>query len=214
MKNIFFSIISTQKFIHTRQKNLKDTWLKNLNYVFASDIDTEDNVKLSDKIDHSSGEEKQLNSFKYLFKNKKNYDWYFFCDDDTFINLNNLNNFINKNETLESFGYVFCSKTCPENTYAWNRCGKNFIYYSGGAGFCLRADALEKISKLNTSERTGFGDLTSGFLYKEAKISLNHVSRLNINTPEKHGHTIEQIKKSISYHYINNDLMYELNKYQ
>ena len=77
MNNVFFTIISTGKYKHSRQKTLKETWMSggdlmlNKNYMFASDIDDEDNVLLSEKTDHSSAEEKHLNSLTYLCKNHK-----------------------------------------------------------------------------------------------------------------------------------------------
>lgn len=211
MENIFFSILSSQKFIDTRQKDIKNTWLLNYkNYTFASDIESEDNAKLSERTDAISGEEKQINSFKYLYDNKKGFDWYFFCDDDTFVNINNLSSFINENKNMESFGYLFSYETCPENSYVWSNYGKDFQYYSGGAGFCLRSDALQKVASCTTSVRTKYGDVTSGILFKEAKINLHHCQRMNLYSPGRYNHSSENIKHSLTYHYIKDEMMYDL----
>ena len=217
MNNVFFTIISTGKYKHSRQKTLKQTWMSgsdlllNKNYMFASDIDDEDNVLLSGKTDHSSAEVKHLNSLTYLCKNHNQYEWYFFCDDDTFVNLKNLNYFLSdtnllKEKNISSFGKVLSFRTDPNNP-CWSYMGKDFRYYSGGAGYCISRDLLfevEKKAKL-FDETTGYCDLSMGKLMKDCQ--LLDVGSFHSTNPWELKHNKETIKKSITYHYMNPQMM-------
>ena len=47
-------------------------------------------IKVSDDFTYSSNEPKHVNVIKYLIENDYQYEWFFFCDDDTFVNTKNL----------------------------------------------------------------------------------------------------------------------------
>lgn len=210
MDNIFFNIISTQKFINTRQKHLKETWLKNIkNYIFASDIDNDDNIKLSDKHDHSSGEEKQINIFNYLLKNKK-FDYYFFCDDDTFVNIKILNKYLLTFDQNNA-GNILSRARDPLNPQ-WLTT-PSLQYFSGGAGFILNREIVETIANnLFLRQDNRYGDVSLGIIMDKLNISLNHSDLFNKDTPENLKHDIKNIKNSLTYHYVRDDMMYKLHE--
>jgi hypothetical protein len=205
---VFFSVLSTMKFSHTRQIHVKDTWLKHVeSYMFSSDADNDDNVKLSNRNDYSSNEEKQINSLYYVYEKKPAYDWYFFCDDDSFVNVNNLDSFISDNNTLGSFGQIL------KGDLTWmNHPEDKFNYYSGGAGFCISRYTLEKIINYKIPYTTTYCDLSTGFLFKYADHELNDSGLSFSQKPSFYNHDLEQIQKAISYHYVKDGEMYDLYK--
>ena len=78
-------------------------------------------------------------TLKHLQKKYNNYDWYLKADDDTYIFVDNLRQFIaDKNSSMPvTYGYDF--KVIVDNGY-----------HSGGGGYLLSNEALSRIgSKLN-----------------------------------------------------------------
>lgn len=201
----FYSIVSSKNFKNTRQQWLKNTWLKNLDYVFLSDINNEDNIKLSNNSDYSSGEEKVLNSYEYLWKEKNEYDWFIFCDDDTFLNIKNLENYI-ATTGFSNFGHLFTKENQPQNQI-WQKEGNDFKYYSGGAGYVFDKETLKKIHHLTLKIKSGWGDVATGHLLKKANINLNHCDKMNWHNPYVFAHNEQTIKQAISYHYVQSEEM-------
>ena len=88
--------------------------------------------KLTDKV---------LLTFKYLYNKYGDYDWYLKADDDSFIFVDNLREFVaDKNASMPvTYGYDF--KVIVEKGY-----------HSGGGGYLLSREALHRIgSNLNKS---------------------------------------------------------------
>ena len=92
-------------------------------------------------------------TFRDVFQRYNNYEWYLKADDDTFIFVDNLRDFLrDKNpESPVTFGYNF-------NLYVQDG------YHSGGAGYLLSHNALERLgnrlSKDSTfCENTGVEDI-------------------------------------------------------
>lgn len=205
---IIFSIISCKNYINTRQAVLKKTWLNGIDYFFSSDCNTKDNVCFSNLQGHRSAEEKQLKAIRYAWETYRKYDWFFFCDDDTYINIYNLNTYINGiDASNNSFGLVFSKELYPLNPI-WPYVEKNFQYYSGGAGFAIRNDLMEKIYNKNFDINTGYSDISVGYLLKGE--NLNNCHLLNQDNPYHLNHNYDTIKLSISYHYMNDDMINEL----
>lgn len=82
---------------------------------------------------------KVLLTFRHLYREFKDYDWYLKADDDTFVHVENLRYFLQDKNPKQAvtFGYDF----------------KLFVdhgYHSGGAGYVLSNEAFTRIgSKLN-----------------------------------------------------------------
>lgn len=201
-KDFFFGIVSSKIFKNSRQQWIKNTWLKNLNYIFISDIDDEDNKKFSENCDYSSGEEKVLNSYKFIWENYNQAKWFIFCDDDTYLNINNLEKFI-KDCELQHFGCVMSKDTHPQNTI-WAKESHDFKYYSGGAGYVFNNETLGKIHSVKVETKTGWGDAATAHIFKKLKIQLNNCDKMNYHDPFTLNHDTDRIKRSISYHYLQN----------
>ena len=83
--------------------------------------------------------DKIYSTLKYLYLNHNDYDWYLKADDDTFVFVENLRNFLSrKNKTSPvTYGYDF-------------NCYVDKGYHSGGAGYVLSNEALKRIgNRLN-----------------------------------------------------------------
>lgn len=164
-KNQIFCIILTSKnSIYTKGKIIYQTWAKscdNFKFILKIPDDVKKNaMNFSDfsynkndafevfnmleppefeKDEYGILTDKLFVTLKYIYRKYNYYDWYLKADDDTFIFVENLRNFVsNKNPLLPvTYGYDF--KLYVEKGY-----------HSGGAGYLLSNEALRRIgSKLN-----------------------------------------------------------------
>lgn len=187
-----------------RVDNISNTWGQHIPYIFYADYADADHkvVKISDKTDYTSGEEKQVNIINYLTSNTEYscYNWYFFCDNDTFINHINFYQLVNKIiDTNIVYGLVATSWPIdPDLRY----CG-------GGAGFLVHKTILQKLSSKIKLCNTGYSDVTMGLCMRDLKIPICHIYGLNSFSPDKYN--LSNINDEITFHYIkDNKLMSEL----
>ena len=91
MKKILYVILHTCT-RPERYEAVVNTWGKDVDFIFYADCDDEEKkiIKVSDDTSYSSNEAKHVNVIKYLFDNDYQYEWFFFCDDDTFVNTKKL----------------------------------------------------------------------------------------------------------------------------
>lgn len=199
-----FVILTASKFRDTRQKALRETWLKGQNHLFASDELGYNTLSLSSKKGHASAEEKQINAIRYVANHsiQGGVDRVFFCDDDTFVNVRNLN------ESVVNCGHVLSEVTDPENPLWKVRPG--FRYYSGGAGFVLDIESVKKIAALEIGSWTGFGDIKVGEMMARAGLEPNNHHSFFKDSPEHFGHSAQVIKSALTYHYIDPNSMRRL----
>lgn len=213
MGNIFYSLLSCEKYKLTRQRILRETWLSKVppsDYVFLSDEHSDDSVKMSDKKDYSSCEEKQLNSLNYLLKNKLNYEWYFFGDDDTYVNPFNLTDFLSS-FTEESVGSSLNKLSDPRNG-AFDIFNIN-AYYSGGAGFVFSKKTLNSVDGKLFPPSIFYADISMGRLLLNCGGKITDCNRFFATNFSELKHSEETIKRAITYHYMNESQMkkaYEL----
>ncbi len=215
MKTLF-SILSTNKYKTTRQKALRETWLIGQDYFFASDIDDDDQIKLSDKTDHSSAEEKQLNAFRYIVNNGldlKGFDFFFFCDDDTSVNVT-LWDKIKERYIGQNIGWIISPQSDPRNPI-WQR-EKDFTYFSGGAGFVLSKNAVRAMAEFipHYNDRSKYGDISVGKVIKKLGIPVTHSDLFHMNKPAVYNHNNVDIKYNLTYHYVNENQMREIYEIQ
>jgi hypothetical protein len=135
MKYIFdqkiqFNVITSVN-CKERINNINNTWGKRVEDIvfFSNHEDIENNVINVSPVSDSC-EIKSLNRVKQITENGIDKDWYFFVDDDTCVNFNALNNFINTHDKTKAYGR-FCS-IGP------------FEYIQGGAGILIPGELMAK----------------------------------------------------------------------
>jgi hypothetical protein len=211
MKKVICFVNTTKKHID-RIETITKTWAGNIDTVFYSDHDDPENnvIKVSNRSDYASGEEKQiniLNCIKNLTDGDDNnlinvYDWFFFVDDDTFVNVENLEKFVQDIDESKVYGSIFDSEKDSENPMYLNKIiPLDAKFPSGGAGFLVSAKALDSIDEYKNYQ-TVCGDVSAGLNFYFNSIEQVNSELFNSQNPEFYGHKDQEIKSMISYHYI------------
>jgi hypothetical protein len=211
MKKVICFVLTTKK--HSdRIKNVFETWSNDVDTVFYSDHENiEMNViKVSDRDDYASAEEKQINLLNYI-KNLLNgddkyllevYDWIFFVDDDTFVNVKNLKSYIQTIDQNKVYGSIFNSEKDSKNpVYLNGSIPLESKFPSGGAGFLVSSKIIKQIGEFK-NYNTMFSDVGAGLNFYYNGVDQVDNSLFNSQNPEFYGHTKMQIDKMITYHYI------------
>jgi hypothetical protein len=194
-----------------RYDNVKDTWGINSDLLFYGDYenDNEEIIKVSENKSYRSNEEKHVNVFKYLSQNPKyDYEWFFFCDDDTFVNVNKLE------ELLPTFDVNYAHGQLLRTDNIDGRKINNGLlqYLSGGAGYLIHCDLLNKISNEIKDLNTGYADVTLGLCLRDLNIPVLNSDLFKSQPPNFYNYSDELIKNYISFHYIKTkDMMTNLN---
>jgi len=192
MKKILYVLLHGS--VYKERKNIiKETWGINSDCLFYSDYeDDEFNVvKISSRTDYHSNEEKHINIVNYLNKNTPNYEWFFFCDDDTFVNTKKLESNLDNFDKNSVHGSVI--KCWPKDF--------NLEYCSGGAGYLIHHTLLKKLINVPILN-TGYSDVTLGIFLKENNIkSINH-TYFNSQNPNFYNIIDDKLREFISFHYI------------
>lgn len=178
-----------------RYINVTETWGKNVDFFFYSDHEDFDKkiIKVSDRTDYQSNEEKHINIIQYVADNIKGYDWYFFCDDDTFVNTKKLESFV-----------IDLDKSCVHGSLlpgTWPN-DRSLNYCSGGAGYLLHSDIIKLIRPNVRSFSSGFADVSLGLILREMNIESINYPFFNSQPPEHYKIPIENVKDYITFHYM------------
>jgi hypothetical protein len=121
------------KFAEERITTIKNTWGKHhVDTVFYADFESENIIKCTDEPSAKGNEEKTINRFKQI-KNNNTYDWYFFVDDDTFVNVYNMKSYVATLDKNSAYGYSVTG--CLP-----------FAFFNGGAGFFISNESFDKIN--------------------------------------------------------------------
>jgi hypothetical protein len=224
---IKYITITCEKYHFTRVQSIRDTWGKNQDVLFLSDINISPDVVGFDYL--RKGYDNIWMKYREIIKNWTDfkYDWYFFTDDDTFVNVKNINNLLSNYSVddkicLGVLGVLNADATdrdgnytgFPLHTIQGNQTELPLTYASGGAGFILSLESMKTINKyLNTIQdvpRCYNSDVTIGFWIRNSGIK-------NINTkgfwwthPTELQHDVDVIKESYTYHYVDEKMMHEL----
>jgi hypothetical protein len=211
MKKVICFVNTTKK--HTdRIDNISKTWAEKIDTVFYSDhSDPKNNViKVSNRDDYASGEEKQinvLNKLSELTDGDDNslldlYDWVFFVDDDTFVNVENLESNIDSFDEDNVYGSIFDSTKDAENPMYVNKIiPLDAKFPSGGAGFLVSTKIIKGIGTFS-NYHTICGDVSAGLNFYFNQVEQVNSDLFNSQNPEFYGHSDEEISGMISYHYI------------
>lgn len=199
MKKILYVILhgSTNP---DRYFNVKETWGKDVDCIFYSDHeDKEKNIiKVSDRTDYHSNEDKHVNVIKYLGENINNYEWFFFCDDDTFVNTKKLEELSDNFDKNKVHGQML--KT--DNSNGIPLPSPILEYCSGGAGYLIHNKILKIIKQNIRLLDTGYSDVTLGLILRDLNILVSDSDYFKSQSPWFYGYTDEIMKNYISFHYV------------
>jgi hypothetical protein len=179
-----------------RYYNVKESWGKNVDCLFYSDHNDVDKniIKVSDRTDYHSNEEKHINSLQYVSTNIKDYEWFFFCDDDTFVNTQKLEGLLDIFDKNSIHGSLLDEGHWPTD--------KSLNFCSGGAGYLIHSELLTNIIEHIKILNTGYSDVTLGLHLRTLNIkSINH-NFFKSQPPSFFNIPINETKNYITFHYI------------
>jgi hypothetical protein len=202
MKKILYVILHTCT-RPDRYDGIVNSWGQDVDFIFYSDCDNEDKkiVKVSDDSSYSSNEPKHVNVIKYLIENDYQYEWFFFCDDDTFVNTKNLES------KIESFNKEKISGYILNNTWARD---KDLVYCSGGAGYLIHKSILTKLSETIKMTGSGYSDVSLGICARDLGIEFENYDEFKSQSPDYYKVELSLIKDIFTFHYVGSDVMSEL----
>ena len=156
-------------------------------------------MQVSTRTDYHSNEEKHINCINQVIELQLPFEWYFFCDDDTFVNPKNLIEFTKTTKHNKIYGLVYDEVGNPTNPI-FAKLKPGFVYLSGGAGYLVHRNILQEKRQFKNFD-TGYSDVSFGLNFDDPDIFVNSY-RMHASAPSHYSHTVEEIQKSISYHYI------------
>ena len=154
--------------------------------LFCSDhVDVSKNVlSFSDSTDYNSNEEKQINaanSLKTIVSEKTgkclldSYDWFFFCDCDTFVNLKKINSIIDDFDHNVVYGHLINIEKYPQNPIFVNpTIPIGFEYLSGGVGFISSRQVISKV-EIFKNYQTNYADVSMGLNWHYNNIKVKNL---------------------------------------
>jgi hypothetical protein len=228
LNDILFVVLTCDTYISDRVESIKNSWGKTINVVYLTDSNTnEPNLIGYDTPKNYDGIQEKYYNFLLQYDFTK-YKYFFFLDDDTFVNLKNLELL-----DLPDHNELFCIgrelHLNGDRTDKWgNDTGypmfklKNkgselpLIYPSGGSGFILSKVSVIKIQEYLNSVKndrpiSGHSDVSIGFWMRNCGIKFISSNQFWWNTPEN---LITNIWEKfiddgtfITFHYVNPELM-------
>ena len=232
--NLQFVVLTCDSYLDSRVVDLRNTFLSNQNRVFLSDTIShlEDVVGYNTPKNYDGIQDKYIQFFKNYDFSK--FEYYFFIDDDTFVNVSNLQKLKLPDSSEKHCIYRLCYLSERGLDYHGNNTGypifkiKNAslpVYHpSGGSGFILTKECCLKLqSYLNNLEYnkipiSGHSDVTIGFWLRECNVNMIPNGQLWWTKPEelytnKDWPFNEQSEKEfITFHYIKDELVHEYQK--
>lgn len=220
--NILCAIKTGINHKETRIPVIEKTWAKHIDHLYFSDyVDEEyDMIKTTDKMSYYGVGEKGINFLNMVkdveLKEQKIldvYDWIFYVDDDTFVNVMNLEKFVNKADNTKVYGYIFDSEKNPDNpVYERDIISKDERFPSGGAGVLIGSEVFRKIDTFEffIVPQYGHDDVDMGLNFGKYDVEQVNSELFNSQTPKFHKHNKTKIKKSITYHHVDSELMNSL----
>ena len=197
----------TSNFEKKRIETIKKTWGKHCSdLVFYADFSAENILKCTNEPSSIGNEEKTINRIKQI-KSNNVYDWYFFVDDDTFVNIENMKKFVSTLNRNNAYGHM---------THGYG----SEPYFQGGAGFFISKQIFNSIKEETLYIRgSGYGDAVMGAVLRDNNINTVWINNGLLNRFEAKSSESDEFKSAITYHLINTeekminyyDLIYKLN---
>lgn len=202
MKKILYVILHTCT-RPDRYDGIVNSWGKDVDYIFYADCDNEEKkiIKVSNDSTYSSNEPKHINVIKYLIENDYQYEWFFFCDDDTFVNTKRLESNLENFDSNKINGHVLSGTWKKDLTLS---------YCSGGAGYLIHKTLLTKISETIKTTDSGYSDVSLGICVRDLNIEYNHNEDFRSQSPDYYKVDKSLIKDIFTFHYISSELMVEM----
>jgi hypothetical protein len=201
MKPLLILILTSEKYLNSkeRQQAILNTWGKNCDIHFYAEYEDKNN-KIIKVCDVDDVEEKIKGIFEYINKNLINeYEWFYFCDDDCFVNTK----FLLK--ILQNFD--------PQSVHGMDcfGCYGDLHYPQGGAGFLVHQNLIP-LYKDFKNFKTTHSDVTFGLNTREKGIKFTHNDIFKCHPPSYYNIPEDKIADYVSFHYIKDEtLMSKLN---
>jgi hypothetical protein len=191
--SLLFCILHGSIYSH-RVESIKSTWGANTNILFYADYDDEPNqvIKVSNRTDYGSNEEKHVQAIKHI-SSHYDFDWYMFCDDDTFVNTKKLDEIIKDLDAECIHGSVI--------TGCWPQ-DISLQYCSGGAGYLIHKNVLRKLASQIEVKHTDYSDVTLGLYLRDMGIKCQNDDGFRSQNPQFYGIPNDQVHNYVSFHYI------------
>lgn len=196
MKKIIYFLLTTEKYTE-RQENILNSWGNNVDLFFYSEHE-DPTRKVLKVCDENNVEIKQISIFKLIKENfYNNYEWYFFGDDDTFVNTKYLNS------VLENLNPEFVHGS--DIFGCWN----DLHYPSGGAGFLIHNSILNNFFD-SKNFNVGYGDVTFGLNMKEKNIRIQNNEKFLSQHLDYYKIPHQKANEYLTFHYVKliNELKY------
>ena len=226
---IEFIIITCEKYHNTRVESIRNTWGKKQKLTFLSDMNIGNDIVGFEYL--TKGYENIWQKHFEYIKNLKELksDWYFLTDDDTFVNISNIEKLLidyNNDDkiALGHIGRLNIDGTdmdgnqtgFPLSSIMGDNSDLPIDYFGGGAGFILSKSSMSSlIEYLNTRNfeniiRSYNSDVSIGFWLRNSGIKIKDIFGFWWTNPEDLKHDDNQIISSYTYHYVDYDKMAKL----
>jgi hypothetical protein len=200
--DILFCVITTKN-NENRRDNILRTWGRRADHlIFYSDHHSNNYncIKVSENSTYSSGMEKTISILNLLGQIGYQNRWFYFCDDDTFVNVAALKEYASTADPR----YVHCKRLIlGEHLPGLEQFVGNLNYPSGGAGFLVHGSLLNFVYPFRYV-RTHYGDVAFGInLYsRDIKSAWYHDAGRFFDQPPSHFGPHHPIETALSYHYV------------
>jgi hypothetical protein len=190
---ILYVIMHTQN-QNERYDNVMNTWGRDVDCIFYSDHeDLNKNIIISSNdTSYKSNEEKFCNILNLIPDRYQDYDWFLFCDNDTFVNTKLLSEKITDFDENIVYGQEL-------NTY---HSDKSLYYVSGGAGKLVSNKILQLIKGNVPNRNTTYADVTLGYALRDLNISIQDYPLFKSQPPEFYKINDNDVQNFITFHYI------------
>ena len=191
-RQVLFVVLTCEKY-DSRINTYRDTIGEFVDCIFTSDHeDVHRNIiKTTEKKDYLSAEEKQINITNMLITLRSNcgkylldtYNWFFFCDCDTFVDLLTFEKSMPSLDERFVYGLIVNKTISIGNPiFTDPHFPNNFEYLSGGGGFLVHSNIIRKLVPFKNYQ-TGSADVSMSLNFhhnqiqiKQYELSVQHLN--------------------------------------